>query len=132
MGCPWTLQSFDSITPPLEDHFSSAKAPPAPVIVHSGELQVAELAEQLVNVALADPKVQVAHQQLSRPRGGDSCHSTAAVAVATVPIHVVVPLPIWVAALEALVPTSRSAPTSELPSWCTPSPPGTTTPSTSS
>ena len=88
--------------------------------MHRGELQVAKLAEQLVDVALAHPEVQVAHKQLSRSRGGDARHSTAAaVAEATVPIHVVVPLPIWVAALEALVPTcgARSVIAAEGVQW---------------
>ena len=112
--------TFDCIAPPFKDNLSSAKAPPAPVIMHRGQLQVAKLAEQLVDVALAHPKVQIAHQQLSRAGGGDACHSaTAAVAVPTVPIHVVVPLPIWVAALEALVPTcgARSVIAAEGVQW---------------
>ena len=119
--------TFDGIALPLKDHLSSAKAPPAPVIVHRGELQVAKLAEQLVDVALAHPKVQVAHQQLARSRGGDASHSAAAaatIAVATVAIHVVVPLPIRVAALEALVPTcgARSVIAAEGVQWVSTTP----------
>merc|ERR1719470_640702 len=110
---------FDSIAPPLKDHLCSAKAPPVPVIVHGGQLQVAELAEQLVDVALAHPEVQVAHQQLSRSRCGESSHSAAAVAVPAPAVHVVVPLPVGVAALEALVPTcgARSVIAAEGVQW---------------
>ena len=112
--------TFNGIAPPLKDDLGSSKTPSAPIVVHRGEFQVAKLAEQLVDVALTHPKVQIAHQQLSRAGGGDACHSAAAaVAVPTVPIHVVVPLPIWVAALEALVPTcgARSVIAAEGVQW---------------
>merc|ERR1719474_1716706 len=83
-----------------------------------------------MDVALAHPEVQVAHQQLSRSRCGESSHSAAAVAVPAPAVHVVVPLPVGVAALEALVPTCGSASASEL-SPRSPTSPPTTTPSTS-
>ena len=59
--------TFHGIRLPLVQDIRCAQGPAGPVVVHRGGLELAELREELLDVGLGDPGVQVGDHQLAGP-----------------------------------------------------------------
>ena len=57
--------TFDGVAFPVVGNLCCSEAASRPVVVHRGQLEAAELGEELRDVGLAHPKVQVGHQQFT-------------------------------------------------------------------
>ena len=89
--------TFHGVSPSVKSDFSGPEASSAPVVVNIGQLEAAELREQLVDIRVGDSEVQVGDDELAG--GGESSsagpHSSTA---SSPPVHVMVPLAIRVPA----------------------------------
>ena len=85
------LQTFHGVSSSVKGDLSSSEASAAPVVVNIGELEVPELAEQLVDVGVGHPEVQVGDDELAG--GGDACGPHAAApGSAPAAVQVMIPL----------------------------------------
>ena len=87
------LHTFHGVSSSVERDLSSSEASAAPVVVNIGELEVPELAEQLVDVGVGHPEVQVGDDELAG--GGDAGGPHAAApSSASAAVQVMIPLAI--------------------------------------
>ena len=56
--------TLEGIRSAVEDDLCCAERPAAPVVVHRGRLELAELGEQLLDVGVGDAEVQVGDDEL--------------------------------------------------------------------
>merc|ERR550539_2360692 len=89
------LQSFHGVASSVESDLGGSETPPAPVVVNIGQLEAAELSEELVDIRVGDTEVQVGDNQL--PGGGESASTGPhASSSPTGAVHVMVPLAVRV------------------------------------
>ena len=87
------LQTFHGVSSSVERDLSSSEASAAPVVVNIGELEVPELAEQLVDVGVRHTEVQVGDDKLAGGGNASGPHAAAPGSASTA-VQIMIPLTI--------------------------------------